>query len=665
MRPTVPRLAAPSPEPEPNDAPGRNGQVPHAQPFLHQEPAATDLDDLDELDEVPDEEGDEDRSPGRKKKSSALLVILGVVLAVVLLGGAVLALVLTLDSFTASTPVTKTMPKTELASERGVDRVLPPPPPRPEATQEIDLPFCTPDFNMAVVIQPKRILKSPLLGAFGLEALLAALPRDQTADLEDPELIVLYMEPWLNGQLQQLPVGGVVRFTRPVQDNASLQALLAQAEKVEIEGKTCYRKAVEGTNVPQTYLHVSDDRTVVSGTEETLKKMFTAGQARGPLADRLKKVRPDDDLTLVFVLEPYQKLLGFALWQIRDSDLPPQVAALKNLLPRVVSLSLSLNLSDQTLLWAGVEMADEGSAGELLQMARTAHDQAKRDYPARRASLGASGPYAWVAVALGDQVADGLTLNQDGRQVTLTVRRPERFQPDNLPAKDLIAASGFNDAAGLWADKVPHSPFRIDGPGDGGVGEPGWQGLWPRRPNTRIQNDVVYEGDGALYLGGPEGTERRLGIPETGTFVVEQYVRLPRDGGLKGFLKNMEGNTSPADAAVTWRAAEGTFWVLDGDEQGGGKLLDTGLALEPDRWHKVTLRVDVAAGRWEFSVDDQKFDRKLGFRTRQPSLNGLHYLGEAPAGAYLDAVQLKRIGPPGPAMAPMPPRPVVPPPPER
>ena len=91
-----------------------------------------------------------------------------------------------------------------------------------------------------------------------------------------------------------------------------------------------------------------------------------------------------------------------------------------------------------------------------------------------------------------------------------------------------------------------------------------------------------------------------------------------------------------------WSVRDGKFRVMNGQENGDGPWLDAG-PCKADTWYKATVVADPAKRRWEFLIDDKKFDgAPLGFRTAQDSLQAINYLTETPAGAYIDAI---RVGP--------------------
>jgi hypothetical protein len=221
---------------------------------------------------------------------------------------------------------------------------------------------------------------------------------------------------------------------------------------------------------------------------------------------------------------------------------------------------------------------------------------------------------------------------------TTTITKPDPTQPSG----GLIAVAGFNDAKGLASDRTPGSPYPLGVSNRaGGRGEPGWAEAWPPSPNATFVKDVVYEGDGALHLRGTVNYGRRLQQPLPSLFRVEQYIRVPAGGGVACYIWRVrDGDTT----GPMWYAKDGKFRVLDGDVAGGGKWLETGIPCKPDTWYKVALLVDVSRQRWQFFVDDKKFEQgPLGFRTKQDTLQEINYLVETRPGAYIDAVRFYRV----------------------
>lgn len=202
------------------------------------------------------------------------------------------------------------------------------------------------------------------------------------------------------------------------------------------------------------------------------------------------------------------------------------------------------------------------------------------------------------------------------------------------------AVAGFNDASGLNADRKKFSPYPVGAIGQTpGAGEPGWMGPWNVDAKITYQSDVIQEGDGAMFLQGTVNAVRKLAQPYQGKLIVEQFVRLPPGGDLKAYVGQNENSVGPM-----WAAGDGKFRVLEGSGQQfvDGHWVESPFACEPDQWYKVTLRIDVSKNTWEFSVDDEKFERDpIPFRTATSQIGEVRYLTEKPAGVYVDAIRVR------------------------
>ncbi len=202
-----------------------------------------------------------------------------------------------------------------------------------------------------------------------------------------------------------------------------------------------------------------------------------------------------------------------------------------------------------------------------------------------------------------------------------------------LPA-GVIAIAGFNAAKGLNAadGRAAYPLGKANAPG--GIGEKGWQGLWPAAANAKYVTDPTAEGDGALLLTAGNFA-RSWAKPQVGVFRVELMARVPADGGVMGYVW---GEREPTTGPV-WRITGGKFQALDGSGLGTGNW--TAVADCPaDAWHKVTLAIDVAKQQWTLAVGDAAPSKAFGFRYKAPALQTLNFLVEGKEEAYLDAIRV-------------------------
>ncbi len=83
--------------------------------------------------------------------------------------------------------------------------------------------------------------------------------------------------------------------------------------------------------------------------------------------------------------------------------------------------------------------------------------------------------------------------------------------------------------------------------------------------------------------------------------------------------------------------------ALDGDGMGGGVLVNSGVVLAGDRWHRVTVKLDFDVKRWELYVDGLLRLTDLGFHSRDVAgLSGM--VRTACAQSHLDALSFSGTG---------------------
>jgi hypothetical protein len=534
--------------------------------------------------------------------------------------------------------------------------------PEPGETKQVpllDLTYVTADFNGALVLHPRRLLKSPLLAPLLQDPGLEQAVQATGADPRKLERVLLLTEPFPNSGGKPPPPGlgppqalfqvaVVMHFSEPVDAKKLLASTPGGVEEKTFQGKTYYRAKDRQFDMAGARFcaYVADERTLVGAPEPTLHKMLAARAAKSPLSDRLRALTASDlehDFVAVFVVGPYRELLAAAVAEA-DRSIPPPLAGVRQLPQHLQALRATGDLHGPALLTLTLEADNPEGAAAMEGLAKSALDFGKLIYPGVREQLAPQVPaeYAQQVFAVADQFYGGVQVGKAGTHVTLTLPRPAAL--DAPPTPGLLASSGFNDAKGMNADPVPDSPFPLGGPGrEGGGGEPGWAGKWPRSPGAAFQKDVVFEGDGALRLTGPAPYARSLARPPDGPFQVEQRVQVPAGGSLSGSV-SPPGGAAPGP---TWSARGGKFLVYDGNGSGGGREVDTGLRCESGRWHKVVVRIDPARRKWELSVDDRKYDagHLLGFRFNTPGLREVSYRSDSPAGACVDAVVVTRAPP--------------------
>lgn len=210
------------------------------------------------------------------------------------------------------------------------------------------------------------------------------------------------------------------------------------------------------------------------------------------------------------------------------------------------------------------------------------------------------------------------------------------------PVQSSLLQAGFNDAAGINSDGDPDSPYTIGSFLAGqGVGEPGWATPWIRDHGDAslmaVQDEVVFEGDGALFASGGVTQHSRTWLDaQTDAFRVSQRIQLTEGGNII-FRVLDKDKTGIGGIGVQWRGIAGrTFEVVDA----GSVVVDTGIPVPTNEWFEATMEVDVGARTWTFAVNGVEFSRPIGFRANPDDFDTVTYLVESAAGTYLDALTI-------------------------
>jgi serine/threonine protein kinase len=523
----------------------------------------------------------------------------------------------------------------------------------PVAPGPLDLKYIPADASAAVVVHPRRILQSPLATSLPPGA-VEEMVRELGVKPEQVEQVIVLLQAGGSGPAAAPPPkdapdltpvpGAIIRFAEPADGRQVLTRLLKGLREEKHEGKTYYRtstgEALLGLPLAGA---LPDERTVLVAPEPVLRKMLAAdGSAKSPLLDRLRQTDTKDEITGIAIVEPYRKLLNALAGQFK-ALLPPDLADAASLPDRVVAATAAVNLRDKTLFKVSLEADSDENAEALDDLAFKALNWARKAYPDFRPTLVHQLPAEVVqpALAVADQLFGGVHVTREGKRLVVRLEKPEGL--GTPPEKDLIASSGFNDSRGMNSNPVPGSPFPLDTPNrEGGLGEPGWVGPWIAHRDAVFQSKVVFEGDGALSLTGHPNFGpnymRQLAQAQTGRFQVEFYLQVPAGSGIGGYLwQDLHGGAD--HSGPNWGAGGGKFSV-----QG---YPDTGFKILPDRWYKVTFRIDVPKQTWEFFLDDKRFEspQPLQFRAKVQYLDVINFLaGEGVT--YVDALRVTRL-PPG------------------
>jgi WD40 repeat protein len=431
----------------------------------------------------------------------------------------------------------------------------------------------------------------------------------------------------------------ILRFSEPVDGRSILEKNLGFLQSQNFKGIKYFQSQTRKQGGWPLAGYVADDRTLLIAPEPTLHKMLSAAGASGPLLERLQRIDPAAEATIVLLTAPYRPLAA----ALPPGEMIPGLD-LKALPDLIKAVNVAFRLTGDPMLKIEIEAENAKAAGDLHKMAAGGIETLRQLYPPMRESLAQQLPLdlARSALAIADQIYGGLSLDLEGAAVSVTLKRPAALDEQVPP--DLIASSGFNDAQGMNSNPVPNSPFPLGTSGkSGGAGERGWAGPWlPAHPAITYQKQVVFEGDGALHLTGVDnvgpGFSRKLAEPQQGVFQVEMHVQVPAGGIVTAYLNH--GN-QPGRHGPVWQVQGGQFQLVE-----AGVPPDTGIACQPGKWHKVTLQVDVPRKQWSFLVDDKRFKPRqpLKFRNvNESQIDTLAFLCRTGPGIYLDAVRVTRL----------------------
>lgn len=215
----------------------------------------------------------------------------------------------------------------------------------------------------------------------------------------------------------------------------------------------------------------------------------------------------------------------------------------------------------------------------------------------------------------------------------------------------IVAQTGFNDATGIHGNSTVFNPYALDDSlSGGGNGEPGWARPWLGDLDRHIvTRSTIHEGDGALAMTRSNlFAHRAWSVPQSGQFMIEQWVRLPAGGFGYGATSSEAANGARTSDGAVWRfRTNGAIEVLDGNENGCSSTCNfenTGFVWTPDAWHRVTVLVDLSARRdYVFYFDGQPYQGadRLGFRGNPLEQDRLQYAVDQGNGWFVDEVRIR------------------------
>jgi hypothetical protein len=291
----------------------------------------------------------------------------------------------------------------------------------------------TGDFFAAVVLHPARIAKSPLVKPLlEMEPVRAAVEQIGIKPADVQRLTLLIPASQEQRAVPGIANGAIVlRLVEPFDVKTRLLELRdrmmpgAEGELAEktIEGKTCYQ-----ISPPMPMLAFGlDEQTMVITDEPLATKMLAAKPEQGPLAERLGQVDLAGDAVVVIALDPVREQLRKGIEEDKQ-NLPPQLAGLAELPEMLTAVTLSLDLSGDTLLKGVLEASDaesaakvEGLLKESIQTGKTMFEAAKQSVPEDKRKE------TFAATRVADQALAGLAVSREANAVTVTLKRPEGF----------------------------------------------------------------------------------------------------------------------------------------------------------------------------------------------------------------------------------------------
>jgi hypothetical protein len=320
----------------------------------------------------------------------------------------------------------------------------------------LDLSYIAADFNAAILIHPARLLKSPILADLPTEPMFAELIKEAGVDPRNIEEILLLLDPFPGGNVAAMPAG-IVRFKEAVDGQDLLIRHLKGAEPAEFQGKRYYRGTDEIAKAPVAG-YAANNRTLLVAAEPTLKKMLGAKNPRSPLLARLPFIDLDHDLILVFLMEqatssekkPAVREAAREILKQSAKELPEGLDGFDQLADQVKAVTISLDLTAETLLQIDVEAYDEAAALAIYDLAMNGIATLKQAYDAQKKDLLTKVPpdLAKPLADLTEQLLDGLSPNKDGNHIIVTLKNPEGLPAVAEKLKPLLKDLASNPPAG-------------------------------------------------------------------------------------------------------------------------------------------------------------------------------------------------------------------------
>ncbi len=289
----------------------------------------------------------------------------------------------------------------------------------PDSEQSSMLRYVTPGAALAAVAYPRRVLTHPDMQMMPIEIVSAAGKKGLGIDPLNIEQIVLIVEP---PSALGPPGGGfVLRLTKPITLDQLSDTVTRQTEPAELEGRPYLRG--RGMMAPSFYL--ADDKTLLVGTDATLRGMLASAKAPQPgeLTKLLAEADGKSDLMAALSVDMVRPLLDAQMAQM-----PPVPAEFEEFTaaPNLISsIEIRLSITDQQHGLLAVNAINEAAADQLLELIDQAMLMARQQMEAEMNRGPASDdPVEQAAQAYARRVSglifDALKPQQDGARLTLS-----------------------------------------------------------------------------------------------------------------------------------------------------------------------------------------------------------------------------------------------------
>ena len=308
--------------------------------------------------------------------------------------------------------------------------------------QAFDVSFIPSDFCAAVVIHPSRIAKSDVADKLPIDDLAQKFVALAGFDFRDIEQLEVFVDPMPGGNIIFFPAG-VVRFSKDMDVQETLSPKCQNLKKVSFGEKSYWSTTTGAMGGVPLCIYAVDDRTFVVGPEITLQQMLTVGKVESPLTDRLEKVDLDNDIVLVFAFEPIRATFSQMFGEANSNKFPPSVKPLLSVPQDAKSLTLELNLSDESLLTLTAEPNEDAEAEARLEVAANhVHGLVKDIHAGAASQLQKKFP---PAADLVQRLVDGVNVVKENGQIVIRIKRPDDLLETAqklAPAVEALIGSG-------------------------------------------------------------------------------------------------------------------------------------------------------------------------------------------------------------------------------